>query len=115
MKENMVYYHHNTWHWGESIDIVRKDGLAKICVEFDTNSLPNVAHFCDFSVLESERRQGIGNNMLDHAFGVARKYGKAFARLYCDKTKIWLKEWYEKRGFKIFSQNEHEYEMIMEL
>lgn len=115
LKDKDVLFHINKWWWGESIEIVRKDGLAMISVELDEKNSPNVAHFCDFSVFETERRHGLGDNMLDHAFSVAKKYGKTFARLYCDKSRSWLKEWYERRGFKIYAQNEHEYEMIKEL
>ena len=115
MEENMVYCHLNEWWWGKSIEIVRKDGLATITVNLDEKSFPNVAYLQGLTVLKTERKQGLGNYMLDNAIAIARKYGKGFVRLYCDKNNTWLKEWYERRGFKIFSQDEHEYEMIKEL
>ena len=38
-----------------------------------------------------------------------------FARLHGDAKNIWLKEWYERLGFKELSRDENEIEMVKEL
>ena len=115
MAYNDVYCHTNTWWWGVSVDIVKKDGTAMVCIKFDKNSFPKTAYICDLSVLATERKKGIGGEMMLHAFAVCRKYNMTFARLHVDVKKIWLREWYERLGFKELSRDENEIEMIKEL
>ena len=38
-----------------------------------------------------------------------------YARLHVDAKNIWLKEWYERLGFKELSRDENEIEMVREL
>lgn len=110
-----VYCHTSFWWWGKSVDIVRKDGLAIVCVKFDEKSFPMAGYICNLSVLEIERKQGIGKEMMQYALGVCRKYNMAFARLHVDAKNIWLREWYERLGFKELSRDENELEMVKEL
>lgn len=35
-----VYRHTNRWWWGHSVDIVKDDGTAIVCVKFDEKSFP---------------------------------------------------------------------------
>ena len=115
LKYNDVFFHINTWYWGHSVDIVKTDGTAIVCVKFDEKSFPKAGYICDLSILETERKKGIGWVMMQYAINTCRDYGMTFARLHVDAKNIWLKEWYERLGFKELSRDENELEMIREL
>lgn len=53
--------------------------------------------------------------MMQYAIDVCCDHNMTFARLHVDAKNIWLKEWYERLGFKELSRDENELEMIMEL
>lgn len=110
-----VYLHTNYWFWGKSVDIVRKDGTAIVCVKFDEKSFPKAGYICDLSVLETERKKGIGWVMMQYAINACRNHYMNFARLHVDAKNIWLQEWYERLGFKELSRDENEIELIKEL
>ena len=115
LKYNDVFFHTNQWWWGRSIDIVKDDGTAIVCVKFDEKTFPKAGYICDLSVLETERKKGIGLVMMQHAIAECRKNNMTFARLHVDAKNIWLREWYERLGFKELSRDENEIEMIKEL
>lgn len=115
MKENNVIKLSCLWWWGRSVDIVKDDGTAIVCVKYDNKSFPNTGYICDLSVKESERKKGIGLVMMQHAIADCRKNDMTFARLHVDAKNIWLREWYERLGFKELSRDENEVEMIKEL
>lgn len=113
--KNKIILHRNNWYWGSSTDIVRGDGKAFVCVKFDKDSFPKTGYICDLSVFVTERNKGYGKEMMSYAIGECKKSGMLFARLHVDKNNVWLREWYERLGFKILSQDEREYEMIKAL
>ena len=115
LKYDDVFYHRNSWFWGRSVDIVKCDGTAIVCVKFDEKSFPKAGYICDLSVLETERKKGIGLVMMQHAIAECRKNDMTFARLHVDAKNIWLREWYERLGFKELSRDENEIELIKEL
>ena len=49
--ETKVIVHTNSWFWGKSVDIVKDDGTAMVCVKFDEKSFPKAGYICD-QVLE---------------------------------------------------------------
>lgn len=110
--ETKVVVHTNCWYWGRSVDLVKDDGKAMVCVKFDEKSFPKAGYICDLSVLESERKKGVGNDMMQLALAECRKQNMNFVRLYVDANNIWLREWYERLGFKELSRDENEIEMI---
>ena len=114
-KYDDVFFHINRWWWGESVDIVKDDGTATICVKFDEKTFPKAGCICDLSVLESERKKGLGDKMMKYALMSCTDHRMTFARLYVDAKNIWLREWYERLGFKELSRDENEIEMIKEL
>ena len=114
-KYNDVFFHINQWWWGQSIDIVKDNGTAIVCVKFDEKTFPKAGYICDLSVLETERKKGIGLVMMQHAIAECRKNNMTFARLHVDAKNIWLREWYERLGFKELSRDENEIELIKEL
>ena len=115
MEEIIVIKHVCSWWWGHSVDIVKDDGTAIVCVKFDEKSFPKAGYICDLSVLESERKKGIGWVMMQYAINACRDHNMTFARLHVDAKNIWLREWYERLGFKELSRDENEIEMIKEL
>lgn len=114
-KYDDVFYHTNQWWWGKSIDIVKDNGTAIICVKYDEKTFPKAGYICGLSVLESERRKGVGERMMKYALMSCRDNRMTFARLHVDAKNIWLKEWYERLGFKELSRDENEVEMVKEL
>ena len=64
---NDVYFHINSWWWGKSIDIIKDDGTAIVCVKYDKNTFPKTGYICALSVLETERKKGIGDKMMRYA------------------------------------------------
>lgn len=112
---NNVFYHKNSWWWGRSIDIIKCDGTAIVCVKFDEKTFPKTGYICDLSVLSTERKKGLGNKMMRYALMSCKDNGMTFARLHVDAKNIWLKEWYERLGFNELSRDENEIEMIKEL
>lgn len=115
LKYDDVFFHINRWFWGESVDIVRCDGTAIVCVKFDEKSFPKTGYICDLSVLETERKKGIGDKMMRYALMSCSDNRMTFARLHVDANNIWLREWYERLGFKELSRDENEIEMVREL
>lgn len=115
MKEMIVIKHPCLWWWGKSVDIVKNDGTAIVCVKFDEKTFPKTGYICDLSVLESERKKGLGGAMMQFALNECRYHNMTFARLHVDAKNIWLREWYERLGFKELSRDENEVEMIKEL
>ena len=110
-----VLYHTNRWWWGESVDIVKSDGKAIVCVKFDEKSFQKTGYICNLSVCEEERRKGYGWVMMMHAIAACRNNSMNFAQLHVDAQNEWLIEWYEKLGFKELSRDENEIELIREL
>lgn len=98
-----------------SVDIVKTDGTAIVCVKFDKKSFPTTGYICDLSVAESSRKKGVGNDMMQLAIAECRTQNMNFARLHVDAKNVWLKEWYERIGFNELSRDENEIEMVMGL
>ena len=115
MEQNEFVYHVCQWYWGKSVDIVKADGTAMVSVKFDEKSFPKAGYICDLSVVESSRKKGVGNDMMQLAIAECRTQNMNFARLHVDAKNIWLKEWYERLGFKELSRDENEIEMVKEL
>jgi ribosomal protein S18 acetylase RimI-like enzyme len=114
-KYDDVFYHTNQWHWGRSVDIVKDDGTAIVCVKFDEKTFPKTGYICNLSVIATDRRKGLGGKMMKYALMSCADNRMTFARLHVDAKNIWLKEWYERLGFKELSRDENEIEMIKEL
>ena len=115
MEQNEFVYHVCQWYWGKSVDIVKDDGTAIVCVKFDEKTFPKAGYICNLSVLQTERKKGLGLKMMKHAIVCCDDHRMSFARLHVDAKNIWLKEWYERLGFKELSRDENEIEMIKEL
>lgn len=115
VEEIKTVRHINQWFWGESVDIVKDDGTAMVCVKFDEKTFPKTGYICNLSVLSTKRKKGLGNEMMQYALMSCKDNGMTFARLYVDAKNVWLREWYERLGFKELSRDENEIELIKEL
>jgi ribosomal protein S18 acetylase RimI-like enzyme len=115
LKYDDVFYHKNSWWWGRSIDIVKDNGTAIVCVKFDEKTFPKAGYICNLSVIATERRKGLGQKMMKYALFCCEDHNMTFVRLHVDAKNIWLKEWYERLGFKELSRDENEIEMVKEL
>lgn len=112
MEEFEFVYHENNWHWGDTVDIIKKDGNAIVCVKFDKKNSPKSAYICGLSVVEQERNKGCGKAIMLRALDVCKKRCMLWAVLCVDESKIWLKEWYERLGFKEYSKDDKDITMI---
>lgn len=113
--ETKVITHTNSWWWGTSVNMVSCDSTAMICVKYDKKSFPYTGYICDLSVLEFKRKKGLGRQMMQFALCDCRAKNMIYARLHVDAKNSWLKEWYERLGFKELSRDENEIEMVKEL
>lgn len=57
--DDVAFFHINEWYWGYSIDIVKDDGTAIVCVKFDKDTFPKTGYICDLSVIETERKKRV--------------------------------------------------------
>jgi len=112
MDKIITIKHVNLWWWGRSVDIIRNDGTATVCVKFDEKTFPKTGYICNLSVNEENRKNGVGTWMLRMAIMECLNNNMTFARLHVDAKNIWLREWYERLGFKELSRDENEIEMI---
>lgn len=103
--------HVNTWFWGKTDTIVHKEGIATVELQLDDN-YPAIAFVKGLLVYESNRKQGLGTEMLKLCEMIARGMGYKYLQLSADKTKDWLVAWYQKMGFEIICKDEHEYTML---
>lgn len=109
-----IVEHVNKWWWGKTINFVKNDGKAIVELQMDDN-YPRVIFIKGLSVIELERRKGLGTELLALCERVARKECAKFLQLTADKEKEWLVEWYKKHGFVVFMHDEHEEVMVKAL
>lgn len=100
----------NTWWWGDNYDIVVDEGDGSVLLYYKTNE-PHTAWIYNLHVASSMRKKGIGTILLNICIEKAKADDKKFIKLYADKTKQWLVDWYTKFGFIITEECDHEFEM----
>ena len=108
------FIHSNGWWLGSSYFIARKDGAGIVEVMFD-KSMPETLYIESLSVLESERRRGIGRSLLQLCEDIALQDGKTFLSLSVEVGKDWLLDWYKSFGFHTYRIEENTFTMIKEL
>lgn len=105
------FVHYNTWWWGISVNIVRKDGAGMVEVQFD-REMPETCYIKGLSVSDSHRRQGIGKSLLLLCEIIAKQEGKTLLELSVEKSNEWLFEWYKRLGFHVIRIDDNTFEMI---
>ena len=108
-----IVIHNNQWHWGNTLTIIRYDGMASVELQCD-NRYPTIAFIKELIVHDTCRNQGIGDKMLDACFSEAIKLNKLFLQLNVLKDS-WLVGWYERKGFTIIYEDDNEYTMWKQL
>lgn len=105
------FVHANSWWWGVSYNIIRKDGNGIVEVQFD-REMPNTCYVKGLSVLSSHRRQGIGKEILLLCESIARQESMCFLELSVEKGNGCLYEWYKRMGFRVLRVEDNVYDMI---
>lgn len=94
----------NIWYWGETINLVKNDGLAIIELSID-NSKPNYAYISSLKVHTSARGQGIASAIMNEIENIARS--KKVGIIYLSaEIGSWVAEWYQRIGYVEYSREE---------
>lgn len=98
--------HNREEEFGKSIFIMDENGksFGRIYYYYDDN---NTYYIEGLSVSRTERKQGIGNSLLDFLEKTIKNNAGKKVLLWCDKYS-WVKEWYIRKGY--FCIKDHEYE-----
>lgn len=97
--------HFNKWWWGFSEHWIFGGGKGIVKVQCD-NDQPNVMFISELSVLESDRRKGIGSEILDTCEQNAKCKGKRILQLSVENDNHNLISWYKSKGFVEFVVDE---------
>ncbi len=109
-----IEYHHNQWWWGESITMIYDICVCLVELQI-CNDMPNMAFIKALSVLPYYRQRGIGGYMLAACEELARHNDVPFLQLNVDRNEEWLVNWYQRRGFVVTGEDDHEYRMTKPL
>lgn len=102
--------HDNYWYWGRSITLIINDCSGIVTISFD-NDNKNVCHIHGLSVLPGRRNKGIGNYLLNVAEQFAIYNNCNEILIDADKRDKWIKDWYKRRGYKVYRYGRHLYNM----
>jgi N-acetylglutamate synthase-like GNAT family acetyltransferase len=98
---------HSTDHsWGKSILIMEENGnaFARVYWYFDDN----LSVCLDWlSVSENSRRNGIGTKLQEIREKLGTELGATTSYLWVEKG-TWMHEWYKRRGYEDYKDNEKE-------
>jgi hypothetical protein len=100
----------NKWWWGDSHDIILSNGYGSVSMQYIAKE-PNTAWICNLHVVGSMRRKDLGNLLLSICIEKAKENNAMLLKLYVDKTKQWLIDWYMRYDFVKTGIEEHEFEM----
>ena len=105
-----IIRHENNWYWGRSITLITNDckGLVTVSMYDDAE---DICYIHGLSVLPGKRNKGFGNYLLDTAeqFAVDNKCKEIM--IDADKRDKWIKDWYRRRGYKVYRYGKHLYHM----
>lgn len=83
--------------WGKKAIFISTFGDGVVALDIDDEQ-PSVGWIHDLVVAESQRKQGIGTELLDAAITKAGQMGCNKVCLWADPVD-WLLKWYESKGF----------------
>ena len=105
----MIKYitHFKTEPWGTSVCIMHPDGhgFARVYWYDDDDT---VAYFDMLSVSQSERKQGIGRDLLKEQESIAFCLGLRKGCLLVENG-TWMKDWYIREGYSYYTDGEENY------
>ena len=91
--------HHNKWNWGEQFLIVLESGEGIVSVSLENDS-PGEAIIHGLSVIEPERRKGLGTKLIAEAESLISGFKKVdLITVYVEPGNDWLLGWYERLGY----------------
>lgn len=101
------HIHRFIWHyqkWGSAhwIYFMGKDGNSFASMYW-FNDDTNMAMICNLSVYRSRRKRGIGTELQEIREKIAVILGATTVSLHVMKNS-WMKQWYERRGYKYHSE-----------
>jgi GNAT superfamily N-acetyltransferase len=98
--------------WGKKC-IITYDGDGIVALDIE-NEQPHVGYIHDLVVAESQRKQGIGTELLEAAIDEAELKGCNKVVLWCEPIE-WLHQWYERKGFVETEIGEYGYARMLKI
>lgn len=99
-------------HKSEEDDVLYYYFMAEDGGSFATMYLykddPDSMFLAALSVSEQHRKQGRGSELLDQMESFGRDLGCLYSYLWAKKDS-WMLDWYQRRGYKIYSEKDSEY------
>lgn len=91
--------------WGKKAIFISTFGDGVVALDIDDEQ-PHVGWIHDLVVDESQRKQGIGTELLEAAIDEAKNKGCNKVCLWADPVD-WLLKWYESKGFVELERGEY--------
>lgn len=97
MSGTLVYIT-NEWRWGKSVTINLSNGKGAVEIDYETGG--NTGYICNLILAGSERKRGIGRELMESAERDILREGRCWANLRVEADKERLINWYESQGYR---------------
>lgn len=98
----------NKWNWGYTINLIA-NGCGILEVQFQDGY--EWGWICGLGVHPSRQKQGIATALMKRAEEVVKEEGFNEIQLSVEKERTWVKEWYERLGYKVIITGDTLYTM----
>ena len=103
--------HKNKISWGTVWHIITDDGMGHIEAQID-NDNSNTLFVSGLSVYEAARRRGLATTMLHKIETLAIDNNIERIRLNVNKPKSWVYDFYIRRGYELWDEDENDYYLV---
>lgn len=103
--------HKNKISWGTVWHIITNDGMCHVEAQID-NDNPNTLFVSGLSVYEAARRRGLATTMLHEIETLAINNDIKRIRLNVNKPKNWVYDFYIRRGYELWDEDEDDYYLV---
>ena len=103
--------HKNKVFWGTVWHIITDDGMGCVQAQID-NDNPNTLFVSGLSVYEAARRRGLATTMLHEIETLAIDNDIERIRLNVNKPKSWVYDFYIRRGYELWDEDEDDYYLV---
>ena len=103
--------HKNKFWWGTSWHIITDDGMGHIEAQMD-NDNTDTLFVLGLSVYETARRRGLATIMLHEIETLAIDNDIERIRLNVNKPKSWVYDFYIRRGYEFWDEDEDNYYLV---